>query len=258
MSRPGFLIPLLALAALLFGWRAYEAWTGPLGNVGPPPPNPSAMPIGVSQEEAPPSPDLSASVTLIVARPIFRPDRQPFREETAAQIPKRNYEAELNRFTLLGVLLLGTDRKGVVVGKGAAGREERWEVAPGDSLPGFTVKDVGADGVTLAADEKEFLLPLYAGGPKTQPGQAPVRTDLGTPRPPVPAPKPPVASPPGTVRPPTGIPLSPPTAAPPMPPAAVPPAPPMASPPVTSPPSTTGSPVYQRGRMRPTYIPGRR
>jgi hypothetical protein len=236
MSRTGLWIPLLALAALFFGWRAYEAWTGPLGAVGPLPPNAAAVPIGVTQEEAPPPLELSAPVASIVARPVFRADRRPFREETAAQTPKRNYDAELSRFTLLGVLLLGRDRKGVVVSKGATGREERWEVVPGDSLPGFTVKEVGADGVTLTADNNDFLLPLYAGGPKTQPGQAPVRTDVAPPRPPVAAPQPPVAGPPGTVRPPTNIPPTPPVAAPP----------------------TTGSPVYRRDRLRPTYTPGRR
>jgi hypothetical protein len=248
MSRPGFLIPVLALAALFFGWRAYDAWTGPLGAVGPPPSNPPAVPIGVSKEEAPPPLDLSAPVVSIVARPVFRQDRKPFREETAT-IPKRNYEAELARFTLLGVLLLGKDRKGIVVGKGGTGKEERWEVNPGDSLPGFVVKEVGAEGVMLSADDREFLLPLYAGGPKVLPGQGPVRTEVAPPRPPAasaqPAPaRPPGASPPpvpagqaGTVRPPGNA---------------------ASSPSIAVPPRTDPT-DYRRGRtLRPTYIPGRR
>jgi hypothetical protein len=119
--------------------------------------------------------DLSAPVASIVARPLFRPDRKAYREE-AVQVPRRNYEAELTRFKLLGVLLLGKDRKGIVVGKGGTGREERWEVMPGDSLPGFTVKEIGTDGVTLTADGREFLLPLYAGAPKGPTGQPPART----------------------------------------------------------------------------------
>jgi hypothetical protein len=247
MSRPGFLIPVLALAALFFGWRAYDAWTGSSGAVGSPPPNPPAVPIGVSQEEAPPPPDLSAPVVSIVARPVFRPDRKPFREDAVA-IPKRNYEAELARFTLLGVLLLGKDRKGIVVGKGGTGKEERWEVMPGDSLPGFTVKDVGAEGVMLSADDREFLLPLYAGGPKVLQGQGSVRTEVAPPRPPAASAQPAAARPPGasplpapagqagTVRPPGEA---------------------ASSPPIAVPPDTE-SPVYRRGRMRPTYIPGRR
>jgi hypothetical protein len=120
----------------------------------------------------------------IMARPLFRPDR-----EEAVQVPRRNYEAELTRLTLLGVLLLGKDKRGVVVGRSGTGREERWEVGPGDTLPGFIVKDVGAEGLTLTADNREFLLPLYAGGPKGTAGQAPARTvgpsSPGQPKPPV-------------------------------------------------------------------------
>ena len=242
MNRTSLLVPVLALAALIFGWRAYEAWTGPLETVGTSQPNPAAVPIGLSQEEAQAPPDLSVPVASIVARPVFRPDRRPFREDAAAQAPKRNYESELSRFTLLGVLLLGKDRKGVVVSKGASGREERWEVAPGDSLPGFIVKEVGADGVTVTADNNDFLLPLYAGGPKAPPGQAPVRTDVAPSRPPAPSPQPPVAGPPGTVKPPVGTTVAPPA--------------PSTPPAVASPP--TESPVYDRSRLRPRYLPGRR
>jgi hypothetical protein len=216
MNRPRFLIPILAFAAIFFGWRAYEAWTRPLGVAGTPPSDPAAVPIGVSQEEGLPPPDLSAPVASIVARPVFRPDRQPFRED-AVKIPQRNYEAELSRFTLLGVLLLGKDRKGVVVGKGAAGRDDRWEVAPGDSLPGFGVKEVGTEGLTLTADGREFLLPLYAGGPKGPPGKAPVRTDVAPPRAPAPPPQAAPVTPaapaarPGTVQTPADNVYSPPT-----------------------------------------------
>ncbi|MBI5343475.1 MAG: hypothetical protein HZB63_09250 [Deltaproteobacteria bacterium] len=182
MNRPGFVIPALALAALFFGWRAYEAWTGPIRTAGVVSSAPAAVPIGVSTEEAAPPSDLSALAASVGARPVFRPDRQPYREDAAGQ-SKRNYDAEISRFTLLGVLLLGNDKKGVVVGKGTAGRSERWEVAPGDALPGFLVKEIGSDGITLAADEREFLLPLYAGGPKGPPAQGAVRTEVAPARP---------------------------------------------------------------------------
>ncbi len=221
MSRPGLLIPLLALAALFFGWRTYEAWMRPGEAAAPVPPSSAAAPIGVSPEEAPPPADLSAPMVSIVARPVFRPDRQPFREE-AVQFPTRNYEAELSRFTLLGVLLLGKDKKGVVVGKGGAGRDERWEVAPGDSLPGFSVKDVGTEGLTLTADGRDFLLPLYAGGPKGPPGKAPGRTEAAPPSvpaaaPPAASPQPPPAVRPGTARTPADNIYIPPTRIPPAP-----------------------------------------
>ena len=40
----------------------------------------------------------------------------------------------------------------------------------GDELPGFTVKKVNPDGLTLEADGREFTLPLYAGGPNAAQG----------------------------------------------------------------------------------------
>jgi hypothetical protein len=259
MRPPALLIPVLALAAIFFGWRTYEAWTTPVAASPPPSAAGAAVaPAGLSPADPPPPVDLSGMAAAILARPVFRPDRTPYREETAAAASKRNYDAEMARFTLLGVLLLGNEKKGVVVGASGTGRHDRWEVGPGDALPGFTVKDIGADGITLTADGKEFLLPLYAGSPKGPPGQAPVRTDVGPPRAPAAAPQP--ASPPkkggaGPVTAPVPRSVSP-TAAPPPP-------PPTAPPPSVQP--GTGMPAprepldLNRSRqMRPTYLPGRR
>ncbi len=202
MSRPGFLVLVLALSALFFGWRSYEAWTRPVVIVASLPPGLATAPIGVSPAAGPAPPkDFSASVASVVARPLFRPDRKPFSGEAASALPKRNYDSELSRFTLVGVLQIGKDRKGIVVGKGSNAREERWEVSPGDTLPGFNVKELGVEGMTLTADGREFLLPLYAGGPKGQAGQAPVRTE-GTPQhPPVFPPQTPSAGQAGSVSP---------------------------------------------------------
>jgi hypothetical protein len=254
MRPPALLIPVLALAAIFFGWRTYEAWTTPVAAAPPPSAAEAAVaPAGPSPADPPPPVDLSGMAAAILARPVFRPDRTPYHEETtAAAAPKRNYDAEMARFTLLGVLLFDKEKKGVVVGASGTGRQDRWEVGPGDALPGFTVKDIGADGITLTADGKEFLLPLYAGGPKGPPGQAPVRTDVGPPRAPAAAPQP--ASPPkggtGSATPPGARSVSP-TAAPPPPPPSVQPG--------------TGMPaprepldLNRNRQMRPTYLPGRR
>lgn len=247
MRRTGVWIPLLALASIFFGWRAYEAWRRPLGTAGNPPPNPQVTPIGILQEAAPPPPDLSATVASIVAKPIFRPDRQPFREEPAAQIPKRNYEAEIGRFSLLGVLLLGDVNKAVVTLK-STGRPERYEVGPGDSLPGFEVKEIREEGVLLAADGKEFLLPLYAGAPKAQ-GPGGLRTELSSPK------APPAALPAVPPRPAAGPAAGPGTAEPGM-------APVRSQPPavgaVPGQPSSPPPPNRFRGRARPSYQPGQR
>jgi len=182
MSQTRILNLVLALSVIFFGWRSYEAWTKPVAVVISPSSGTPVVPIGVSQPDLPAVPaDLSANVALIVARPVFRPDRKPF-SEGGSGFSKRNYEAEISKFTLLGVLQLGNDKKGIVVGKGTANRDERWEVGPGDTLLGFRVKDVGVEGMTLTADGREFLLPLYAGGPKGTTGQAALRTEGGSPR----------------------------------------------------------------------------
>jgi hypothetical protein len=108
-------------------------------------------------------------VAAVVARPLFRPDRLPFREQSASAAPARNYDAELSRFTLLGVLGFGEEPVGVVTGK-TGNKTDRWEVKAGDALPGFTVREVGMEGLRLISDGREFLLPLYAGAPTVAAG----------------------------------------------------------------------------------------
>jgi general secretion pathway protein N len=253
MKRPGFLIFAMALAALFFGWRTYRAWNAPAVAVAPPPPGPAVVPIGISQEETPQAVDLSAPVASILARPVFRPDRRPFQEASLA-VPARNYEQELSRYTLLGVLLLGDLTRAVITGK-APGRPERFEVGPGESLPGFDVKEIRQDGVLLTTDGKEFTLPLYAGAPKAQ-GAGALRTEL----PPRQAPAAP--SPPGSSRPPAAPARAETGAAPAragtagaIPPRVQPQAPAAATP------QPGTAPAYQspyRGRVRPSYVPGQR
>lgn len=253
MSRASLWIPLLALASLFFGWRGYDAWTVPAKAVGLAPPRTAVAPFGVSSEDPPQAADLVAPVAVIVARPVFRPDRRPF-QETAVTVPTRNYEQELSRFTLLGVLQFGDMKKAVITGK-TPGRTERYEIGPGESLPGFEVKEIQQEGVLLTADGKEFLLPLYAGAPKVQ-GPGGLRTEL-------PPPPSTGASPPaGQARPPaapvqagSGAASGRGETAGEIPGRAQPPAA-VAAPgqPGTAPPS----PSTYRGRLRPTFLPGQR
>lgn len=246
MRRPALVIPVLAAAALFFGWETYTAWTaaegpadGPAAGIAPGP-RPDAAADNTSREG-----DLPVQVAVITLKPLFRPDRQPF-HENAAVTAQRNYQAELARFSLVGVLLQGDERKGLVVST-ASGRQDRWEVGAGDSIPGFTVKEVQTDGLALAADGKEFLLPLYAGGPKGQ-GAGSLRTEIA---PGIPATSMPAA--PRTPSPNAGIPAggSPPkgvnvpaASAPPFMP---PPAPAVAPTPA---PAVTQPPVYDNGGRR--------
>ena len=162
MKRPTLAALALSLLALLFGWEtreALEATPGGRDNVA----MATAWRPGVAAPDPQPPPDPTPSASAVAARPLFRQDRQPFRE-AAAGASARNFEAELARYMLLGVLGLGDAPFGVVVGK-AGNKGERWEVKRGDTFQGFTVKEIGLDGLQLTTDGREFLLPLYAGAP---------------------------------------------------------------------------------------------
>ena len=238
MRRPSLATLALSLLALLLGWetrQALRATPGGQDNVTTAPAG--TWQPGVSAPDPQSPPDPTPVVAAVMARPLFRPDRQPFREQAASSAPARNYETELSRFTLLGVLGFGEEPVGVVTGK-TGNKTDRWELKAGDALPGFTVKEVGMEGLRLTADGREFLLPLYGGAPTAAGGA--LRTE--TPR--RDASRPP-SSPSG------------PTAS---------PAPPTQSAPATSapaPPSrATSPPVSQPPRSAPMgaprYLPGRR
>jgi hypothetical protein len=194
VNRVTLWILVSAIAAVFFGWQTYGAWTGPVlpGMEAPggetfSPPAASPPKVGPGKASS-----FGAGFSTVVARPVFRPDRKPFLEG-AADVPMRNYDSELAKYTVLGVLMAGDEKRAVVVSKGAP-KAERWEVGAGDSLAGFTVKEVGEDGLILTADDREFTLPLYAGGPKAV-GRTPLRTEVA------PAPSPARRKPPTSARP---------------------------------------------------------
>jgi len=233
VNRVALWILASTVAAVFFGLQAYRAWTGPvlpgreasLGETFSPP---AASPPGVGPGNAS---SFGTGFSTVVARPVFRPDRRPHQGDSGTA-PLRNYEAELARYTVLGVLMAGDEKKAVVVGKGA-GQDESMEVGAGDSFAGFTVKEVGLDGLILAADGREFTLPLYAGGPKSV-GVAPLRTEVA------PAPSPAKPQPPPAARP-------------------VPGSGRVQTPPALSPPSSGGQPSPIPRRTYPRrYIPGTR
>jgi hypothetical protein len=174
VRRPVLATLALSLLALLFGWetrQALRATPGGQNNAA----TAEAWQPGISAPDPQPPPDPAAAAAAVVARPLFRPDRQPFREQAGSPFSARNYEAELSRFTLLGVLSFGDELKGLVVSR-IGGRTDRWELKAGESFPGFTVKEVRADGLLVTADGQEFQLPLYAGSPTATWGV--LRTDV--------------------------------------------------------------------------------
>ena len=193
MNRISLAILALASLSCVFGWETYRAWTMPvLRTDGTSPGEAFSLPSSAALPQVPPPEEYRGALASVLARPVFRPDRRPYRPEESAA-PARNYPAELSRYTLQGVLLLGEEQKALVVGEGTA-KGERWEVGAGDELPGFTVKAVAADGLVLSADGREFVLPLYAGGPKGTGGA--LRTEVSPPR--ASTPQPPAAQRPGT------------------------------------------------------------
>ena len=193
MRKPYLLVAALAALALFFGWQAWQALDEPVasgdnaaraaaagwqpGTLAPDPPSP---------------PETATAVASIRSRPLFRQDRHPF-TEAGTGASARNFESELSRLSLIGIMAIGDDMKGIVVSKGAP-NPERWEVKVGDDLPGFKVKAIRTEGLTVTAEGREFLLPLYAGSP-TAAGGGPVRTEV-TRKEPAPAQSKPAAAPP--------------------------------------------------------------
>lgn len=214
MRKPALLFVALCSLALFFGWKARSAWLAPPPSVDDT--GRASAEIwrpGAPMPDPPPPPESAGAVSAIVARPLFRADRRLFREKDPGAEAGRNYEAELSRLSLIGTLAFGGEMKGIVVGKGSP-NAERWEVKAGDPLPGFKVKEVQIDSLTVTADGREFSLPLYAGPPTAAAG--PVRTETRR-KEPAPAPPaasapppsaapPPVAQPPSTVPPPRPVP----------------------------------------------------
>jgi hypothetical protein len=169
MSRLARLIPLLLLVVAFLGWETYQAWIAPpaadLPAIGEGQQIVSAAGDNASEQLA--AAELAAAVSAITSRPLLRPDRQPFKEvPIASAVAQRNYESELSRFSVIGILPIDGKEKALIVRKGGGPGNERWETGPGDTLPGFVVKAIRPEGVLLAADGQEFLLPLYAGGPR--------------------------------------------------------------------------------------------
>jgi len=188
MRKPALLVLVFAFLALFFGWETWRAGHAPLpvADNGARPPGVVWQP-GTAVPDPSPPPEVASMISAVVARPVFRADRKPFGEAGSM----RAYDQELSRFSLIGILVFGDEQKGLVVSK-AGPRSDRWEVKAGDSLPGFTVKEVRTDGLALTADGREFLLPLYAGGPAAAGGA--LRTEAQR-RDAAPAPQPAVPSP---------------------------------------------------------------
>lgn len=174
MKKPYLLSVALAVLAVFFGWRTMQALEGrpAAGDTAAGAAATGWQPAAPAPDPSPPR-DMTTAVAAVKSRPLFRADRKPYAE--GGTVSGRNFDAELSRLSLIGIVSFGDDLRGVVVSKGAP-RTERWEVKAGDDLAGFRVKEVRTDGLTVTAENREFLLPLYAGSP-TATGGGPVRTE---------------------------------------------------------------------------------
>jgi len=175
MKKPALLTVALAFLALFFGWETHRAWRSslPAGDNGTRIAPASWQPVALAPDPPPP-PEVAPLISAVTARPLFRADRKPFGDPGSSL--GRNYDTELSRFSLIGIMVIGDDQMGIVVSK-SGNRSDRWEVKAGDTLPGFKVKEVRNDGLAVTADNREFLLPMYAGPPTAQAG-GPIRTDV--------------------------------------------------------------------------------
>jgi len=242
VRRPLLLTLGFSLLAFFFFWETRQALRGtPVGRDNASTTSAGSWHPGAPAPDPAPPADPAPMVAAVAARPLFRADRQPFREQAASAVAARNYDTELARFTLLGVLAFGEEPVGVVTGK-TGNKTDRWELKAGDALPGFTVKEVGMEGLRLTSDGREFLLPLYAGAPTAAGGAVrteAVRRDAAKPSA---APGPPASAKPAV------------SGAPPGPAASPAPAPPVARPR----PAPNFTPSYRPPGMSPRFVPGRR
>ena len=162
MRRPALLIIALCLIGILFGWKAQKAWFSP-----PPVIDSAKRPaIDLGPGELGPAPwrDLAGAAAAISSRSLFRPDRSFFGAGESGSGDGQGQNQDLSRLSMIGLMTFGGGMKGIVISNDNP-QAERLELKAGDSLLGFKVKEVRMDGIVLISDERQVLLPLYAGPP---------------------------------------------------------------------------------------------
>jgi hypothetical protein len=118
------------------------------------PPVPATRLLATAPASAP-APALAAlppltSFSAIVERPLFSPSRRPPPGANATAGP-----LVASRYRLLGVLATGPKKRAFL-----ADGARRIDVAEGERLDGWTVKQIGADSVRLTSPDGEAVLTL--------------------------------------------------------------------------------------------------
>jgi hypothetical protein len=124
------------------------------------PPLPALRPLAGPPASAP-APALAALPPLagygaIVERPLFTPTRRPPPGTTGEPGPSIE-----SRYRLLGIVATGPQKKAFV-----ADGARRFEIAEGDTLDGWAVKNIGQDRVVLASPAGEATLKLKPAAPE--------------------------------------------------------------------------------------------
>jgi hypothetical protein len=117
------------------------------------PPIPATRPLVAAQASTPapalvPLPSL-ASFAAIVERPLFTPSRRP---PAGASVTGASIEG---RYRLIGIVATGPKKKAFV-----ADGARRREIAEGEALDGWQVKEIGQDRVLLSSPAGETVLKL--------------------------------------------------------------------------------------------------
>jgi hypothetical protein len=144
--------PALRLNQLLGGTAAISAliavwpWLSP--------PVPANRPLATAPTSTP-APALTAlpplaSFSAIVERPLFSPSRRPPPGTSTAAAP-----LVAGRYRLLGVVASGPKKRAFL-----ADGARHIDIAEGERLDGWTVKQIGADSVLLSSSEGEATLKL--------------------------------------------------------------------------------------------------
>jgi hypothetical protein len=136
----------LSAAALFLSAFALWPWLVP--------PIPETRPLAVpspapAAAAAVPLPPL-ASFAATVERPLFSPSRRPAPAAVTAASP-----AGENRYRLIGIVANGPKKAAFV-----ADNARRIEIVAGDTLDGWTVKEISQDRVTLISPAGEWILRL--------------------------------------------------------------------------------------------------
>jgi hypothetical protein len=146
-----------ALGAVAIVCAALALWpwlSPPVPTTRPPIAQPASTPA-----PAPTALPPLASYSAIVERPLFAPSRRPPPGAIATLGPSIE-----SRLRLLGIVTTGPKKKAYV-----AEGTSRVELAEGDTLDGWTVKQIGQDRVLLTSPTGEASLKLKPAAPEPPP-----------------------------------------------------------------------------------------